>query len=105
MNTLALRGEGARIQWGYQLAVTVGRWTLTVGHGTADAPMPTTRIFEGDVRACHVLAARQRPLMLVVPRPNGVWRWPIARLEITETSVVAELGPKEESSHVAVRPA
>lgn len=104
MTGLRLRGDGATIQWGYQVAVQVGRWTLTIDHGTPDLPTPLARIFEGDVVTVQALAARQRPLMLVVPRPRGVWRWPIERLMLTDTAVMAYLGPKEESPHVPLRP-
>ena len=93
VNQLALRGDGARIQWGYQVAVAIGRWTLTVGR--PDDRQPTARLFEGDVKACHGIAVTQRPLALVIPRPTGAWRWPIQQLELTDTSVVAMLGPKE----------
>ena len=99
------RGDRASIQWGYQVAVAVGRWSLTIDHGTEDHPV-LTRLFEGDVLTAQAFVARQRPLTLVVPRPRGVWRWPIETLTLTTTgSVIAQVGAKQESSdHVAVRP-
>ena len=101
MNTLSLRGDGARIVWGYQVAVTVGAWTVQV----APPPAPGPWIFEGALETCAVVAARQAPLTLVIPRPHGSWRWPVRSLTITNGAVTAVLGPKETSSHVPIRPA
>jgi hypothetical protein len=100
--SLTLRGERAEIRWGYQVAVTVGRWTLRVVRPMADG---VHWAFDGDVRACHGLAVRQRPLTLVVPRPRGAWRWPVVSLTVSGATVVAELGPKDEEPHVPLRPA
>ena len=104
-NALVVRGEGASIQWGYQIAVVIGRWTLTIDRGTPDLPQPLARVFEGQVLSVQALAARQRPLTLVVPRPRGVWRWPLEGITLTEAQVIAHLGPKEDPRHVTVRTA
>ena len=95
MTTLTLRGDAAEIRWGYQPAVTIGRWTLTIDHGTPEAPR-LRRAFQGALSATNDLAVRQRPLTLIIPRPQGAWRWPVLALTVTDTGVVAELGAKEE---------
>jgi hypothetical protein len=62
-----------------------GQWTL---HGSiVDAETDTFKL-------------SQRPLVFVVPRQGGTWRWPIDTLQVVAGTLSASLGPQEKS-HVA----
>ena len=105
MNALRLQGHGAQILWGYQLAVSVSDWTLQTQAPTPEGPPPAPWVFEGTVVTSALVAARQRPLTLVIPRQSGTWRWPVRDLTLTNHHVVAQLGPKEIEPYVALRAA
>ena len=98
MNVLAAKGDGAVVQWGYQVAATIGRWALNYDHGPEDeSPGAPRHRFVGQVRSSQPLVLRQRPLTLVIPRPAGVaWRWPILDVQRQDPDTLAMvLGAKE----------
>lgn len=88
-HSLMIHGEEGQVRWGYLSAVTLRSWTMAkdeTGQLTLTAGVASVDTFR----------ASQRPLMFVVPRANGAWRWPIlTELQIVDGTLSASLGPKE----------
>jgi hypothetical protein len=85
---VALRGEAARIDWGYYVAASLGAWTLDAG------------TFVATVQAVDTFRASQSPLTLVIRQT----RHPIAELQISGGTLTARLGPQESPHALAVCP-
>jgi hypothetical protein len=91
MHTLTWAGAEAQLRWGYHQAAALREWTVSRDeHGQL-------RLSASVVRA-DTFRLSQRPLVFVVHRPHGSWRWPIIELQNEGVSLTAMLGPKE--SHV-----
>lgn len=88
MNKATLRGLEARIDWGYQLAVRLGPWTVDVDL--------THRTLTGRVTEADTFRVQQQPLTFTVSRPRGqCWTWPVETLHIADGKLTASLGPQE----------
>jgi hypothetical protein len=83
---VALRGEAARIDWGYYVAASLGAWTMDAG--TLVATVQTVDTFR----------ASQSPLTLVIRQA----RHPIAELQISGGTLTARLGPQEPAHVLSV---
>jgi len=86
---VTIRGVEGRLYWGYLPVGTVRAWTVT-RHSPADPGTLT-----GTVVDVHPYRASQHPIEFVVTHKHGVWRWPLATLQIADTSVSATLRPPE----------
>lgn len=86
-STVAMRGVSGRVQWGYQVAAILPTWELT---GNADGGTVT-----GPAVSLDTFRVSQRPLVFVVPRAKGSWRWPLIEgtLQITGDTLTASVGP------------
>jgi hypothetical protein len=85
------KGPHGLLKWGYLSAATLGPWTLT-----AETAGDTVRhSLSATVRSQDAYAVSQQPLAFVVPRPSGVWRWPVESLQIVDGALTAALGPQE----------
>ncbi len=88
MHTIVMKGATARLQWGYYPAAELAAWSVSAdpsGGGTL-----TATVIQSDA-----LRVAQQPLTLVVPRPQGSWRWSVASLQIAGTSLTATVRPQE----------
>lgn len=84
-----IRGKAAELRWGYQLAATLGSWTLKDGTLTAT------------VLSSDTFRVSQSPLTFVV----GSIRRPIEGLQIAGWTLTASIGPQEVSHALPIRTA
>jgi hypothetical protein len=82
-HSITIRGTGAAVKWGYHVAATLGSWTVT------------GRTLTASVLTSDTMAVSQRPLVFVVPRPKGEWRWDVDSLQIADGTLTASLVPQE----------
>jgi hypothetical protein len=102
---VTIRGAAAELRWGYRCAAALSDWTITVGPDAPEDPSsPVRRRLRAVVVSSSAWALQQRPLVLVVPRPQTAWRWPVVEIDIDARGVVAILGPKEGITHESLRP-
>jgi hypothetical protein len=89
---MTITGASASIRWGYQVAATLGAWTITREDGGVSL---TATVVKGDT-----FRLSQRPLVLHATHPRGAWRFPVLALQISGVSLSAVLGPQEKTSDV-----
>lgn len=85
-NTVTIRAPHGEIWCGYYRAATVR--DVTAVRAATDAGTVTATIVSRDA-----FRVSQRPLTFVVPHKHGVWRWPIAELQIADDRLTASLSP------------
>jgi hypothetical protein len=88
--SLTIHGSAGALLWGDRVAVELTAWRIVRtkaegGHWILSATIGRVDKFQ----------ARQTPLLFTAPRAGGFWAWPIAALDIGETSLRASLGPPE----------
>ncbi len=86
---MTLTGPAATVRWVYHQAADLGAWTIT------DAENGTALSVTAVVKSSDAYRLAQRPVVFVVPRPTGVWRFPILELQIAGATLTASLGPQE----------
>jgi hypothetical protein len=84
---VTVNGQVGELRWSYQLAGTLHGWTVTQ-EGSAWA-------LTGSIGSTNTFRLSQQPLVFVVPRATGAWRWPIQTLQIADGTLTACLGPPE----------
>lgn len=89
-DSLTIHGGAGSVLWGYRVAVELTSWRITRVKAEGGAWMLSATIARIDK-----FHARQAPLLFTAPRQGGFWAWPIAAIEIGETSLRASLGPPE----------
>lgn len=93
---VTVQGIHGTLRWGYHVAATIRDYTVTRTrrHATLTGGVVSfNRAFTGPDG--FVGAAKQPPLYFVAQIQGGAWQWPVKRLEITDRTVRAELGPQE----------
>lgn len=83
MNHVTVTGQRGEIRWGYYTAAVLTSWTVT-----GDALTATVGSFDS-------VRVSQHPLMLIVPRPSGEWRWELSELQIAGDTLMARVSAKE----------
>ena len=89
-DSLTIHGGAGSLLWGYQVAVELTAWRIVRIKAEGGQWMLTATIGRVDK-----FQARQTPLLFTAPRAGGYWAWPIAALDLGETSLRAHLGPPE----------
>lgn len=74
---VAIRGDKARIDWGYFAAAAIQGFSIT---RTKDGGYTLT----GTVVTLDAFKVRQKPLVFIAPHKDGEWRWPVVTLDIAE---------------------
>lgn len=85
---LVVSGPEGAIKVGYQLAVSLGAWTLTKREAEGYE-------LSASITNVDTFRASQRPLTFVVTVTSGSWRFPVQSLQIEGASLTAVVGPKE----------
>jgi hypothetical protein len=88
MHSVTISGEQGAVLWGYREAATLRAWTLS----RTDAGALT---LSGTITMVDHQRISQRPLIFLVRRPDGIWRWPILTLQTAGEALTASLGPRE----------
>lgn len=86
--TLTLTCAEGVITWVYPRNIAVTLRTVTLTREAGSWSLTGTIVSKDDYKAS------QRPLAFVTP--NG-WRWPVSSLQITDGTLTASLGPKEDA--------
>ena len=83
MGAISARGHQGQIRWVYLPAVTFGPWSYygEKGRGTLTA----------QIVSCDEYRVQQRPLVAVVPAGRAEWRWAVSDLQISGTTLTAQL--------------
>lgn len=93
---VTVQGIHGTLRWGYHVAATLRDYTVTRTrrHSTLSAGVVSfNRAHCGPDGL--VGPSKQPPLYFVAQLQGGAWQWPVRRLEITDRTVRAELGPQE----------
>jgi len=83
-----LHGGKAAILWGYRTAIELTHWRVIKKHPETMGPkgfvtltgVPTWTL-SGTPARIEPFFARQKPLLLAVPRPKGFFLWPVKSIE------------------------
>jgi hypothetical protein len=88
MNNVTLSGEAGTVLWSYHQVAHLRSWTLSKNEA-GQLTLSGTLTFVDHYRVT------QRPLVFLVRRPQGIWRWPITELQMAGGAFTAYLGPRE----------
>jgi hypothetical protein len=88
MHSIAISGEKGAVLWGYREAASLRAWTLSRTEAGALA-------LSGTMTSQDRQRIAQRPLVFLIRRPDGIWRWPILELQTSGDALTAYLGPRE----------
>ena len=84
--TVTMTGAVGSLRWFYHEAASVANWTVA---RTDDGGWGLS----GTVQQANTFWLSQRPLVFVVPRAKGAWRFQIITLQIEGARLAATLGP------------
>ena len=98
-----LHGGKAAILWGHQTAIELSHWRVVKKHPETMGPngfITLTGVprwtLSGTTTRVNKFYARQTPLLLTVPRPQGFFLWPVKSIEfLGPTSIRAILEQPE----------
>jgi hypothetical protein len=82
-----LTGESGWIEYGYDAAATLEKYTVTRNQTTGEYVLAARCV------ASNAYALTQRPLVFVVPTVRGDLRWPVLEFTVEGEAVWARLGP------------
>ena len=81
--SLKITGYEGQIRWSYLPAITFGPWSVT-GHGSSGT-------LTAQIVSVDEFRAAQKPLVAVVPQGRAEWRWHVSHLQISGSTLTAQL--------------
>lgn len=101
---LNLHGGKADVLWGHHKAIALKHWRVrkrtpsdVKPDGVQTLTGKPTWVLTGTPERIDAFMARQKPLLLAVPRAKGFFLWPVEKIEfLGSDSIRARLGPPEQ---------
>ena len=89
-DSLTIHGGAGALLYKSRVAIELTSWRIV--RRKADGGQ---WILSATITRIDTFYARQTPLLFTAPKAGGFWAWPIAALDLGDTSLRAHLGPPE----------